>query len=125
MLTPEAIKLFKQVYGRSKDAALANAFGLTLAEVQELATLLSLGKDKKIFDAKGKMPRWMMTDVAILRERYPTIPNSEIATELGRTIKSVIAKANKLGLKKSVARLHQMGLENIKLRRDRADTEEV
>ena len=65
------------------------------------------------------MPRWTEAEVELLRKRYPTRSNLEVASELGRSVKSVVSKAHGLKLRKDEQRLREMGQENVTLRRDR------
>lgn len=117
-LSPDKLREFKRLYGTTKDARLADDFGLSMSQVKRLAIQLALGKDKRVFPIE-KMPRWTHEQVTLLTELYPMTPNEEIARQLGRTVKSVVAKAHNLKLRKDPERLRQMGQQNVKLRRDR------
>lgn len=44
---------------------------------------------------------WRAWELALLREHYPHVPTEPIAAALGRPVKTVLAKANDLGLKKT------------------------
>ena len=59
------------------------------------------------------MPRWTETQIKILRYYYRTVNNSLIASLVGRSAKSVVTMASRLGLKKSKARLVEMGRQNV------------
>lgn len=124
-MTPDEICALKRIYGTHSDEDVATelkklfpSWGYTVARVKREAARLCLGKDKRIFPQR--MPRWKSQEVQSLHELYPTEGNEEIARLLGRTIKSVVAKAHNLGLKKDASRLREMGEQNVKLRRDRA-----
>lgn len=117
-MTLDEIKKFKKLYGTTSDDDLAVALGISTSQVRRLAHQLSLGKDKRAFPSRG-MPRWKVAEVALLKELYPTTPNEEVARQVGRTIKSVVSKAHNLKLKKTEARLREMGQENVRYRRDR------
>lgn len=117
-MTPDQLKEFKRLYGTTANADLAVMFQTSENHVKRLAKEHALGKDKSKFRV-GVMPRWRPDEVELLKELYPDTPNEEIARQLERTTKSVVAKAHYMKLKKSKERLHQMGLENVALRRDR------
>lgn len=104
---------FKRLYGGRPDGWLAEHFACTEADVAEKAAELALSKNKAAFAAPFKMPRWTPEAVALLRERYDETSNLELARLLGRSIKSVVSKAHNLGLRKSEARLKDMGRENV------------
>lgn len=109
---------FKRVYGTSRDRDLAEQFGISISQVKRLAVQLHLGKDKKRFPCE-RMPRWTSEEVELLRSFYGYSSNDDVARKLKRTIKSVVAKAHNLGLKKHPERLQEMGRQNVKLRKDR------
>ncbi len=117
-MTPDDIREFKRTYGTSRDRDLAERFGISKNHVALVATKLSLGKDKKRFPIV-RMPRWTSEEVEKLRSLYGYSSNGEVARKLKRTIKSIVAKAHNLGLKKHPDRLIEMGRQNVKLRRDR------
>lgn len=119
----EDLKEFKRIYGTSRDRDLAAQFGLTIEQVQERADEMCLGKDKKRFPCH-RMPRWSQEEEQRLRDLYPEMPNADIAAELGRTVKSIVSKANKLRLKKDPKRLEDMGRDNVRWRRDRISPQE-
>ena len=106
---------FKLAYGTMKDSNLAKKFGISSKEVERLAVLFCLGKDKKVF-LDGTMPRWTDEEVIVLRKLYPHQSTVEVATQMGRTVKSIVAKAYNLGMHKTTSRLSSMGKENRKLR---------
>lgn len=62
---------------------------------------------------------WTTRQLELVRELYPNTPNAEIAAQVGHSVKSVVAEAHRMGLKKSPERLRQMGVENVRLRKDR------
>jgi DNA-binding NarL/FixJ family response regulator len=70
---------------------------------------------KKHLPARTKK-RWTEEQIGILRRLYRTHRNTEIARAVGRTVPSVVFKARRLGLRKGVRRLRQMGQENIRHR---------
>jgi hypothetical protein len=117
-MTPDEIKVLKRIYGTTPDEEVAETLGRSISEIRRFATQLALGKDKKKFPVKT-MPRWTALESAALRDLYPTTPNEEIARQISRTVKSVVAKAHNLRLKKDPSRLKEMGLQNVRLRRDR------
>lgn len=117
-MSPDDTREFKRLYGTSRDQDLAEKFGISKMQVILLAGKLCLGKDKKWFPVE-RMPRWTSEEVEALRSLYGYAGNAEVARKLKRTIKSVVAKAHNLGLKKHPDRLAEMGRQNVKLRRDR------
>lgn len=117
-MSPDDTRKFKRLYGTSRDRDLAEQFGISQSQVKRLASQLCLGKDKKRFPIE-RMPRWTAEEVETLRSLYGYSDNAAVARKLKRTIKSVVAKAHNLGLKKHPDRLREMGQQNVKLRRDR------
>ena len=128
------IEYLKAAYGTRPDWALAMVLGRTIEEVQSLARELCLGKDRSVISvelpvlekhvvippqAPVRMPRWTRDEVEELIAVFPELPNLEIARRLGRSVKSVVAKANELGLRKSKERLREMGRENVMVRHRR------
>lgn len=111
----DIVNKLKERYGTTDDATLAKELGISVAEIEFLATQLALGKDKRHFKNQ-RMPRWTASELDKLRDLYPSTPNVEIARQLGRTTKSVVSKAHKLGLKKTAERLEEMGRQNVKER---------
>jgi hypothetical protein len=69
----------------------------------------------------GSKPRWTEHEIGVLNQWYSTIPNEFLARKLHRTVKSVVAKAFSMGLKKTPERIAQMGRENVAIRWDRKD----
>jgi hypothetical protein len=111
----------KKLYGRRGDEDLALIFGRPVESVRAAARALHLAKDKAFLKRRSptesvRMPRWSAAELELLRRRYPTEPNLEIAKSLGKSIKSVVSKAHGLGLRKEAERLREMGRENIRLR---------
>jgi hypothetical protein len=119
--TRKEVQHFRRVYGTRRDEDLSVIFGRTLRSVQRLAEDLCLAKDKAFLkrqrgEGATRMPRWRESELALLRELYPTTANLEIARRLDRSVKSVVSKAHHLGLKKAPQRLEEMGRENVSLR---------
>lgn len=111
----------KRLYGSRSDEDLALVFTRPVESIRRLAEELHLAKDKVFLkrhmpEATTRMPRWSEQSLAILRKCYPHEANIDIATRLGRSVKSIVSKAHHLGLRKEVERLRQMGRENISLR---------
>lgn len=69
--------------------------------------------------ASRRMPRWQPEDIERLRLLYPIRSNLELARTFGRSVKSIRAKAQDLGLKKAAERLEAMGRENVRRRYQR------
>ena len=44
---------------------------------------------------------WLEADLATLRQRYPHEPTAKLASDMGRTLRTVYAAAKRLGLRKS------------------------
>jgi len=112
---------FKRIFGSRTDEDLARIFGRSEEDVLRLAREHGLKKDKAFVrklrgELSTRMPRWRPDELDLLRKRYATEPNLEIARELGRSVKSVVSKAHHLGLKKSGDRLREMGRVNVSLR---------
>lgn len=124
----------RQCYSSRADWAIRLVLGRGLPVIRRRARQMCLGKDRRIESvpvplleklvvirphAPSRMPRWTATEIEQLENLYHDTSNLEIAKILGRSVKSVIAKANEMGLRKSVDRLRQMGRENV-YRRHRA-----
>jgi len=112
---------FKRLYGTRTDEDLSRIFGRSVDEIREFAEKLALAKDKAFMrklkgESSTRMPRWTAGEIEFLKREYETRPNLEIAHELDRTVKSIVSKAHNLGLKKSSARLREMGRENVSQR---------
>lgn len=112
---------FKRVYGSRTDGELARLFGRSREDVAALARTLMLSKDKAFVSRiRGphatRMPRWRAEELELLKQRYPTEPNLEIARELQRSVPSVVAMAQRLHLRKTPDRLKAMGRENVSVR---------
>lgn len=118
---------FKRLYGTRSDEDLSIIFARRLEVVRRTASELCLSKDKAFIrrESRGKettrMPRWAPAELQRLRELYPATPNLEIARLLQRSVKSVVSKAHHLGLHKDLARLQEMGRENVAIRHQRRD----
>ncbi len=127
--------LFMKTFGPSRpDWALAIAMGRDVAVLRRKAKALGLGKDKRLEEVpipemepiirlvpqpRPRMPRWSPEECQLLRERYSKVSNLVLARSLNRSVSSIVAKANELGLKKDPTRLEEMGRENAARRRDR------
>lgn len=80
-----------------------------------------MSKRRKHNPKKGvPMPRWRSRELSLLRQHYPYLPNSDVAWLVGRSLKSVQTMASRLGLRKSAARLEEMGRQNVASRWGRA-----
>lgn len=108
---------FKRAYGSSTDDELAVQFKTSASAVRRLAVQHGLAKDKRAFPGTRKMPRWTPEEKATLAEVYASTDNLALAQQHGRSVKSIVAQANALGLKKSPERLRAMGRENVAKRR--------
>lgn len=104
---------FKRAYSSSTNDDLGERFTMSLSVVRRLAVQHGLSKDKRAFPGTQKMPRWTSDDVQHLFDYYEDESNLELAKALGRSVKSIVAKAHMMGLKKSKARLQQMGVDNV------------
>jgi hypothetical protein len=113
------LALLRRTYGSRADDWIAERLGCSAFDVASRAGELALAKDKRRFPGQ-RMPRWTEQEIERLRAAYPTRSARAIAGELGRSVKSVVSKAQVLGLRKDAQRLREMGLENVALRRDRS-----
>jgi len=105
----------RELYGTHDDAELARLLGVDVATIERAAKVMRLGKDKAHY--KGRpMPRWDEVDTAYLRDHYATEDNLTLAKHLDRTVKAVVARAHKEGLKKDPERLQEMGRVNVAIR---------
>jgi hypothetical protein len=122
------VAYLKACYATRPDWALELVLGRTLPAIHKQARRLCLGRPRRPeavpIEPLGpvvtlqpqprlRMPRWTKSDVEALEHAYPHQPNLLLASSLQRSVKSVIAKANELGLRKSQARLRAMGRENV------------
>ena len=113
----EEIAEFKRIYGTRTDDDLARIFGRSAAQVRELAREHALCKDKAFLrrlnaEVATPMPRWTAAQLEWIRREYPERSNLELARMLGRSAKSIVSKAHRLGLKKTSERKRLMGMEN-------------
>jgi len=119
--TREEIARFKRIYGTRQDADLSRIFGRSEEEIRKLAQEHLLSKDKAFVrklagESATRMPRWRTEELDAIRRDYPNQSNVELARRLGRSVKSIVSKANRLHLSKSADRLHEMGRENVSSR---------
>lgn len=114
-------RILKAMYGTTEDAELARRLRIKVEVIQKAAQCLCLGKDKAVFTG-SKMPRWDEVDLAYLADHYADSDNLTLAMELERTVKSVVARAQKMGLRKSRERLQEMGRVNVSIRYGRLYT---
>jgi hypothetical protein len=124
------LRFLKSYFGSREDGVLAIVLGRTVEAVQRMARQLGLAKDRAFLrrlqrsgvsaqqraPLPSRTPRWTAREVSRLRELYAHHSNLEIAVLLGRSVKSVVAKAHGLGLRKSSERLERMGRSNVALR---------
>jgi DNA-binding CsgD family transcriptional regulator len=115
---PEIQKL-QRLYGSHSNQQVARFLGRSVASIERQAELYRLAKDKVFVKGQlGKgvyqMPRWLPEELKLLRRIYKNLSNLEVARRIGRSVSSVVAQANKLGLYKSAHRLEGMGRENIR-----------
>lgn len=113
--------LLKRFYGSRSDVDLEVCLSRSRADIAATAARLCLSKDKRFTAPRRRapvhaMPRWSLTDTALLRELYNDHDNLEIARRLGRTVTSVANKASQLGLRKSPSVLRRMGRCNVSVR---------
>lgn len=128
---PWEIRYLKERFASRPDWAVSLVLGRETSVIRRRAHELCLGKNRKVESvplpalekilviqpqAPVRMPRWTDEETEALTFHYSHRPNLEIAQLLGRSIKSVIAKANELGLRKNHARLQDMGRENVRIR---------
>jgi hypothetical protein len=119
--TRDEVAQFKRIYGTRTDDDLARIFGRPVDAIERQAQKLMLAKDKAFLrklhgKTATRMPRWTEEELQRLRELYPVHSNLDIAKTLERSVKSIVSKAHNLGLKKDLARLREMGRENVSLR---------
>ena len=119
--TSADLQVLKRLYGTRANSDLILILGRPESDIQEKAMALCLAKDKGFARRANtrsttRMPRWSASEIQHLSELYPLLPNLEIARQIGRSVKSVVSKAHDLGLKKTSARLQEMGRQNVGLR---------
>ena len=124
--TSTDVQELKRVFGTRESADVAIILGRSVDAIEAKATELCLAKDKGFQRRRGsgtpmRMPRWRVEEIDQLRELYPDQDNLAIATQLNRTVKSVVSKAHDLGLKKSPDRLREMGRQNVRARYENPD----
>ena len=120
----DEIAELKRIYGTRSDEDLEVIFGRPMADIEVRAKEYALAKDKAFIrklrgESSTRMPRWTTEELEILKRDYASRANLQIATLLNRSVKSVVSKAQNLGLKKSSERLRSMGRENVSLRYDK------
>jgi hypothetical protein len=109
-------------YGRMTEEEVRAAFGRTLAVIEPVVRHYHLRKDKRWAARLGEkttMPRWTDAEIVTLKKLYPTRNAVEVAAIMKRSLKSVMSKANRLGLTKTEERLAAMGRENVRHRQKR------
>lgn len=119
--TADELRILRLAYGSQSDAWLVENLRHRLEDIDAKAAELALAKNKAAHVGTRKMPRWTAADLELLRSRYATTSNLELALALRRSVKSIASKASSLGLLKAEERLESMGRENVALRRDRLD----
>jgi hypothetical protein len=117
----EEIVRLKLIFGTRTDDDLSRIFGRSIEEIHRTAREQGLSKDKAFMrklrgDGATRMPRWRPDEIAILRANYARTSNLELARMLDRSVKSVISRAHRIGLRKSPDRLHEMGQANVRIR---------
>ncbi len=117
----DEIAQFKRLYGSRSDEDISLIFGRSFASVRALAERLRLAKDKAFIRRQSgqgatRMPRWSDAELDLLRNGYATTPNLDLARQLNRSVKSVVSKAQHMGLRKDPERLQEMGRENVSVR---------
>jgi hypothetical protein len=121
---------FKRMYGTRTDEDLSLVFGRPVDVIHSLAQECALSKDKAFLrklhgEPATRMPRWAEPELDVLRDLYPRVSNLEIAQQLNRSVKSVVSKAHNLGLKKDRERLREMGRQNVRLRYQHLQRDEL
>ena len=59
---------------------------------------------------KIKLVRWSKAEVSQLKKMFPSMSTAKVAAKLKRSEKSVMQKASKMGVKKTVKYLKSVGL---------------
>lgn len=128
------LRYLKACFASRPDWAVALVLGRNTTVIRKRARGLCLGKDRrlesvslgflgdfidKVPQPPIRMPRWTQDEIAVLSRLYANRSNLQLAQVLGRSVKSVIAKANEVGLRKTQARLEAMGRENVQVRHRR------
>lgn len=63
-----------------------------------------------------KMPRWTAAQLEYIRDHYADLSNEELAKRTGKSAKAILTMAFRFGLRKSAARLAEMGRQNVSVR---------
>lgn len=120
----DEIKALKTFYGWRDDHALVVILQRTIEEIRAAAAQHRLSKDKAFLRrragenvrAASRMPRWTPEQEKQLVELYPNLSNLQLAAQLGRSVKSIMSKANELKLKKSKELREAVGRRNVGVR---------
>lgn len=99
--TPDQVRQLRKHYGSETDEEVARRLKRPIAAVTRKARELALAKNKHVFQGAMKMPRWTKADLEQLRKLYPTMPAIDVARAMGRSAKSIQAKALKIGIAKN------------------------
>ena len=67
-------------------------------------------KGIKMAKKKIKLVRWSKAEVSQLKKLFPSMSTAKVAAKLKRSEKSVMLKASKMGIKKTVKYLKSVGL---------------
>jgi len=121
--TREEMQRLRRLYGSRSDDDLELCLGRPRAEIEDMAAVLCLAKDKRAgLSARGarrRMPRWTPDQMAELSRIYPDLDNLEVARRLGKSVLAVANKAHQLGLRKTSAVLGTIGRNNVRVRHAR------
>ncbi|MBL8694920.1 MAG: hypothetical protein JNJ88_12575 [Planctomycetes bacterium] len=126
----DEVKALKTYYGWRHDHALVVILQRTVEEIRAAAAQHRLSKDKAFLRREAgesvrsasRMPRWTPEQEKQLVELYPNLSNLQLATQLGRSVKSIMSKANELKLKKSKELREAVGRRNVGVRYGRGST---
>ena len=92
----DEIKLLKKLYPISSIQEILDKTGRSLPSVRYRAFRLGIKSNR----ARQILADWTADEIKLLKKLYPTTKNNEIATRLGRPVRSVRTKAFLLDLKK-------------------------
>lgn len=118
--TREEMQRLRRFYGSRSDEELELCLGRPREEIESMAAVLCIAKDKRsgprTRGTRRRMPRWTPEQMAELSRVYPDLDNLEVARLLGKSVLAVANKAHQLGLRKNSAVLGSIGRNNVRVR---------
>lgn len=104
MLSVESNYKSLEVYGLFGTNTMAKAKSKTKSKVKAKAKAKRTRKVPRL----KRLKKWTVSEISILREKYPVTETTKLAKKLGRTLEAVRFKAKKHGLTKTVVYMESL-----------------